>query len=407
MDADKEDSIIFDRLRREGRRTEYPADVPAIPPLPAKRYSDPGFFALELKKVFFKTWITAGHISELPAPGAYKLFEELGQSIIISRGTDDVIRAFKNACRHRASAILTEKSGIVRRFVCPYHAWGYSTGGALTSVPEAQNFACLNKEDLSLHPVRCEVWRGFIFLNFDSEAECLESFIAPMAAQVEDFPFEEMSVKGVVIKDLNCNWKTAYDNFVEGYHINTVHQRSIAPFIDTKTFTFEALRGGHGCLRTLKRGSDTLFKSDRISHGVTRSVSDRYKTMSVAIPRFPNGAAGLDPAGFVWQSFWPTGPDTMRLINLCLGPTLPDPNADRQHWENFISYNNRILAEDMFLFSSMQRSMREGDVSHLMLSTQEHYIQWYHEHLDMLIGVENISEDIRVEPVLTRHLRQG
>lgn len=402
MSADRDDAALFEHLRAEGLRAEYPANLPAIPPLSARRYSDPAFYALEIEKIFLKTWLAAGHMSELPTPGAYKLFEELGQSVIISRGTDNVVRAFKNACRHRASAILTEKSGIARRFVCPYHAWGYATDGSLKSVPESQNFACLDKKELSLHSVRCEIWRGFIFLNFDKNAQSLEDFIAPLAAQIDDFPFEEMSVKGLVVNELDCNWKTAYDNFVESYHISTVHQKTIAPFIDTKTFTLQTLAGGHGCLRTLKRGSDTLFKSEQIAQGVAQSVSDHYKTMSVAIPRFPNGTAGLDPAGFVWQSFWPTGPNTMRVVNLCLGPTLPDPEKDRQHWENFISYNNTILAEDMFLFASMQRSMREGDVSHVMLSTQEHYIQWYHEHLDLLIGRENVPEDLRVEPVLTR-----
>jgi hypothetical protein len=98
----------------------------------------------------------------------------------------------------------------------------------------------------------------------------------------------------------------------------------------------------------------------------------------------------------------------MRLTNLCIGPTLDDAEADHQHWQNFISYNNAILAEDMFLFPSMQRSICAGDVSHLMLSTQEHFIQWYHEHIDIKIGPERIPEHLRVQPVLTRHFaRQG
>jgi phenylpropionate dioxygenase-like ring-hydroxylating dioxygenase large terminal subunit len=408
MSIREDDGTIFERLRREERRTDYPTDLPAIPPLPAQRYSDPDFYALELERVFLRTWIPAGHTSELPVPGAYKLFEELGRSVIISRGADGEVRAFKNACRHRASAILTEKSGIARRFICPYHAWGYSTDGTLKSVPEAQNFACLDKRDFSLHPVRCAVWRGFIYLNFGDDEQSLADFMAPLAEQVKDFPFEDMSVKGLITTDLDCNWKIAYDNFLESYHINTVHQKTIAPFINTKTFTVQPLPGGHGCLRTLKRGSDTLFKSEAISGGVAGGVSDRYKTMAVAIPRFPNGAAGLDPAGFTWQSFWPTSPNTMRLTNLCIGPTLDDAEADHQHWQNFISYNNAILAEDMFLFPSMQRSICAGDVSHLMLSTQEHFIQWYHEHIDIKIGPERIPEHLRVQPVLTRHFaRQG
>ena len=397
------DAQTLETLRLEGERSEYPAHLPPIPPLPAARYSDPDFYALELKHVFFKSWLAVGHVSELEKPGAYKLFEELGQSIIISRGIDDEIRAFRNACRHRAAAIVTEPKGVARRFVCPYHSWGYSTEGELKSVPEPQNFACLHKGNLGLHRVRCENWRGFLYINFDDDAISLEEYMAPIAAIVQDFPFEDMTVKGTVVTDIACNWKTGYDNFLESYHINTVHRKTIAPFIDTKTWTLEGLPHGHGCLRTMKRGgSQTLFRSENISdEGIAGKVSERYRAITVAIPRFPNTTAGLDPAGFNWQSFWPTGPDTMRMVNLYLGPDLESPEADRKYWDDFISYNDTILAEDMYLFPSMQRSMSEGDISHLMLSTQEHYIQWYHEHLDKAIGTQNIPESLRVQQVLS------
>jgi phenylpropionate dioxygenase-like ring-hydroxylating dioxygenase large terminal subunit len=400
-----DDKEIYDRLRREAQRTSFPDDLPPIPPMPARRYSDPEFYALEIEHVFKKRWLVAGHISELPKPGTYRLWEELGQSIIISRGVDDVVRAFKNACRHRAAALVTEKSGTARRFVCPYHAWGYSTDGALKSVPEPQNFACLDKAELSLHQLRCEIWRGFIYINFDEQAEPLVDYIAPIAALVEDFPFEQMTVKGTVTTELECNWKIAYDNFLESYHINTVHKKTIAPFIDTKTWTAELLPQGHGCLRSFKRHGDTLFRSENISADgssvAADAVASRYRDIVVAIPRFPNSTAGLDPAGFNWQSFWPTGPNSCRIYNLFLGIQRDTEEEDQKYWADFIAYNDTILAEDMFLFPSMQRSIREGDISHVNLATQEQFIQWYHEHLDRAIGVERVPEDLRVKSVLT------
>jgi len=402
------DEEIYERLRRERERDSFPNDLPPLPPLPAQRYSDPEFYALEMEHVFKKSWLVAGHVSELPKAGSYRLWEELGQSIIISRGTDDVVRAFKNACRHRAAAIVTEKSGTARRFVCPYHAWGYSTDGALKSVPEPQNFACLDKAELSLHQIRCEIWRGFIYINFDAQAASLEDYLAPITANVEDFPFEQMKAKGVVVTELECNWKVAYDNFVESYHINTVHQKTIAPFIECKTWTAELLPHGHGCLRTFKRNGDTLFRSENISSDGTSvaadAVASRYRNVAIAIPRFPNATAGLDPAGFNWQSFWPTGPNSCRIYNLYLGFDRGDEEEDQKYWADFIEYNNTILAEDMFLFPSMQRSIREGDISHVHFATQEQFIQWYHEHLDRAIGVERVPERLRVKPVLTQAL---
>ncbi len=66
-----------------------------------------------------------------------------------------------------------------------------------------------------------------------------------------------------------------------------------------------------------------------------------------------------------------------------------------------MAYNDVILAEDMFLFTTIQRSMREGDLSELRLSTQEQYIQWYNEHIDLKIGIENIPPQLRVAQVLS------
>jgi len=392
-----ERGVSPEMLQRQAARTAYPPDLPPIPPLPAARYADPAFHALEMEHVFGKTWLGVGHVSELPEPGAYKLFEQIDQSIIISRGIDNEIRAFKNVCRHRGAAILTEPKGTARRFVCPYHAWGYASDGMLKSVPEPQNFACLNKDELSLIKVRCEIWRGFIFINLDDQAMPLAEYMAPLTAEVADFPMEAMRVKATVVTEIDCNWKTAYDNFLESYHINTVHRKTIAPFMDTRTWTAKRLAFGHGCLVTSKKGgNESIFQS----RGVME-VADRFRTSIIAIPRFPNATTGLDPAGFNWQSFWPKGVDKMVMVNIYVGPEREDADADRAYWQDFVAYNDTILAEDMHLFPSIQRAMRKGDIPHLLLSTQEIHIQWYHEHLDRAIGIERIPPELRVDPVLS------
>src|SRR3546814_16737695 len=82
--------------------------------------------------------------------------------------------AFHKICRHRGAALLQEPTGTERRFVCPYHSWGYAIDGKLVSVPEAHNFACLEKSENGLLPVRCETWRGMIFINLDGTARSEE-----------------------------------------------------------------------------------------------------------------------------------------------------------------------------------------------------------------------------------------
>ena len=140
-------------------RKSVPQGFPDLPDLPSGRYMDPKFADLELQKMWEKTWLLVGVESDLPEEGSYFLFERLDRSIIVSRGMDGFIRAFHNSCRHRGSALLTEPAGKVRRFVCPYHSWGYDLNGSLASVPSAHDFPLLNKATRGLVPVKCETFR--------------------------------------------------------------------------------------------------------------------------------------------------------------------------------------------------------------------------------------------------------
>lgn len=200
-------------VSREIARGSYPDDVPVLPAISVARYADPAFHDLEMKRFWPKTWLHVGHVSQLPEAGAYRLFEQLGMSVIIHRGSDNQIRAFHNICRHRGSPLLLAAEGTAARFICPYHAWGYSEHGDLVSVPEARDFACLDKADNGLLPVRCETSRGMIYINLDGKAEPLAVTHAPVAEQIGGFPLEDVVVKGIITVELDCNWKVAYDNF--------------------------------------------------------------------------------------------------------------------------------------------------------------------------------------------------
>ncbi|MBI3246232.1 MAG: hypothetical protein HYZ50_06975 [Deltaproteobacteria bacterium] len=61
--------MIKQRAAREKQRTQYPEGFPPLPMVPAGRYTDPHFFALEREHVFGKSWMFVAHTSELPTPG--------------------------------------------------------------------------------------------------------------------------------------------------------------------------------------------------------------------------------------------------------------------------------------------------------------------------------------------------
>lgn len=71
-----------------------------IGPVPAAPYYRDEYFELERKAIFKRSWLHLGHVCELPTQGSYmvRAVEVADASILITRGKDDVIRAFHNVC---------------------------------------------------------------------------------------------------------------------------------------------------------------------------------------------------------------------------------------------------------------------------------------------------------------------
>lgn len=383
-------------------RSELPAEFPDLARVPSSRYTDPGFAQLEHDGLWMKNWLLAGHVSELPEAGSYFLFRQLDQSVIISRAKDGAIRAFHNSCRHRGSALLLEQKGKAMRFVCPYHAWGYSLEGELKSVPDQHDFTCLNKADNGLKPVRCEVERGMIFINFDENAEPLADFMAPQAPQKVGFPLEKMVVKERLLVEMDCNWKLALHNFLEIYHVATVHAKSLAPYLDSQSFVIALFANGHMRFGTRKKKGDSIFEADLYKPD---DVAEVFSRCTIALPTFPNTFYALDPGGFSLQSFWPAGPDKSIMEVRLMGWDV-DSDADRAHWQAMTGIVQDILSEDLCLFRSIQQSLTRGTIPQLTFGYQERALYWFEEEVDRRIGVDNIPESQRVTQVLSGQMER-
>jgi phenylpropionate dioxygenase-like ring-hydroxylating dioxygenase large terminal subunit len=153
MDATLEQTIR-ERIEVEKGRTAPLDDAVAVPLIPTARYTDPAFYALEQERVFGRCWLFAGHESEWPEPGSYRLTTRSGAPIVVVRGEDGVLRAFYNACRHRGAPVTRDECGTARRLTCQYHSWSYGTDGTLKA-PDARSLSA-SPGGVGPVPVRCE-----------------------------------------------------------------------------------------------------------------------------------------------------------------------------------------------------------------------------------------------------------
>ena len=197
-------------------------DIAHASTLPAPLYFEPATFEDEKKKLFSSTWQVVGHVHQAANPGDYFTFDLVGEPLLIARGEDGILRGFYNVCRHRAGNPATG-CGNRKLFRCGYHGWTYRLDGALLVTPEFDGVADFDPAEFGLVPVHLEEWFNLIFVNLDDEAQPLMEALGDLPTHAEKFAFGTMKFSERRTYDMRCNWKTYIDNYLEGYHVPSVH----------------------------------------------------------------------------------------------------------------------------------------------------------------------------------------
>jgi len=198
------------------------ADLARAWSIPAPFYTDPAVAQVEKERIFGRTWQVVGRHDQIARPGDYFTTELAGEPLLVVRDTKGELRAFYNVCRHRAGP-PAEGCGSRKFFRCSYHGWTYGLEGKLITAPEFDGVQNFLAEDFSLAPVRAEEWSGLIFVNLDPHCVPLLSSLGELSVQSARFGFEHMKVFERRTYDMKCNWKTYVDNYLEGYHLPSVH----------------------------------------------------------------------------------------------------------------------------------------------------------------------------------------
>lgn len=389
---------FLDGMKYEAERTAPPADFPRLPDIPAGRYVDPAFLALERQRLWQRNWLYACHADELPTPGSFLLLRNCGSPILLVRGKDDVVRAFYNTCRHRGGPIVRSDRGCVQGFVCGYHGWSYSLDGTLLNLRDKRDFVGLDTSTRGLKTIRCERFFNWIFINEDPQAEPLEDHLAPFGEYFRQFQPEEWRFVAKEARDVRCNVKVLLDAFLEVYHLKSIHQGTVDRFLDHRGTTIALYRRGHSLMVTPNRRPDWV---DPGTVGMRR-----IETATVVSSRnnasfnfFPNLVVPVDPTGCPFLLFWPTSDTTMRIECHWFAPDWGGgPPADL--WKVRIANFNRILDEDLQFAAAIQESVMSRGFSGIPLNYQERRIYHWHAELDRRIGVERIPESLRVPPLL-------
>lgn len=204
------------------RKLEIDPAVARAWSVPASFYVEPATFQEELEKIFATSWQPVGHASQIPHPGDFFTIELCGEPLLIVREAQSLLRGFYNVCRHRAGP-PAEGCGSRKLFRCGYHGWTYGLDGSLISAPEFEGVEDFRPEDFSLAPVSVGEWMNLIFVSLQPHPEPLLESLGELPSQAERFGLDRMKLFERRTYDMKCNWKTYVDNYLEGYHLPSVH----------------------------------------------------------------------------------------------------------------------------------------------------------------------------------------
>lgn len=187
-------------------------------------YTDPERFLAERDEVCARLPVMVGHVSQLRTPGDFLTDVVHGVPILLTRSSDGRIQGFRNVCRHRAAILVGEQAGNRKAFVCPYHAWQYSTSGDLTYVPDKERcFPGLSLPDRGLLPVPVDERHGFVWVDLSDRSGQLDGFMAPLRDELDAYAFGEDTLYGTEQLYAESNWKLVVEAFLEVYHFKALH----------------------------------------------------------------------------------------------------------------------------------------------------------------------------------------
>jgi phenylpropionate dioxygenase-like ring-hydroxylating dioxygenase large terminal subunit len=232
-------SVTIDQLKAFESSIGPTTESRMMPPF---IYTNPQFYEFEKEAVYNHEWLCVGREEWVPTKGDYYTTEYVGEPLIVVRSEANTISCLSAVCQHRGM-LVADGAGKCSLFRCPYHHWVYGLDGRLAGAPAMDQTKDFDKSKIALPPVRVEIWQGFIFINFDRNAEPLAPRMQRFEADLAHYDLPNArGPKPDRFEDLPWNWKIMFENSNDGYHANRLHKSVLHDFCPSELNTWAEWR---------------------------------------------------------------------------------------------------------------------------------------------------------------------
>ena len=263
------------------------------PTLSAGWYTDPDIYTNERQSVFGDSWVHVGYDCDVPNIGDV-MFESVAEiDIEIVRTSPSTFLAVALTGHGKREVVLVDS------------------------------------------------FRGLIFVALDASNCSLVDWLNEFPSALIDLPVEELIFHSRTIRRVKCNWKTYADNFLEGYHVPSVHPE-MARDADASNYSVILGDDRRWNVHVMPPRGDSVF-------GMFGWL-------------YPTFAFNVVPGGWAVERWLPRGHNGIDLFfEYFFEPGAPD--LERIH-----AMNETVAEEDVRICEAVQRNLESGVYAEGLLS---------------------------------------
>jgi phenylpropionate dioxygenase-like ring-hydroxylating dioxygenase large terminal subunit len=312
-------------------------------------------------------------------PGDFVTLSLTDVPILVARGADGVVRAFRNVCRHRGACVAEGRGEGAKSFMCPYHGWSYRLDGRLVNPTSRQGFEGLDRGEHGLAEMACDEAAGFVFVQVDGAPGTLDAdaWLGPLGAEMAQFDFASFARFRDCSSPRAMNWKLMGDTFCEQYHVRHLHHASLAPSIQSENSLYDAY-GVHGRMVTPYHAVGELQDRPRES----------WKLFPYAIISYmirPNTILLVFGDFVELFQLLPDGVDRTSSVLTLYASDAAMTRGERYLTSSFDLLRRVLDDEDYAMCEQIQRSFRSGAQSHIVFGRNEPGLIHYHQSVEALL----------------------